>query len=129
MLVGLLVAFTAENPAKRFVDPHLGLLASHPEQYLEREVSLTGSVTLCHASLERWCMTDFSIAAGASTIALRLSSEAVLAPLVGTSYLPKYDDGVLVHFGCLVRVAGLFVEDPNAQGQYFLLVLSMEADR
>ena len=60
-----------------------------------------------------------------NSVDLRLPSESLIAPFIGTAYVPR-DRGYFIQFGgCDVIATGIFAENPEDRGYFVFLVLKL----
>ena len=99
-------------------------LRCHPYQYEGKVVSLNGTLVTGNRLREPWCLTDMRISVG-NGVDLRFPSESMMAPFLGTPFVPRLIGAFEEFGGCDVLVTGLFAEDPDEPGHHILVVLDI----
>lgn len=101
------------------------LIYQHPEWYLERDLSLAGSLYECDGA---WCLTSVRIQAP-NGLRLQFATPALIDAFQGTSYVPRREGPFWYSSGCEVRAVGILVAEPERSDPYFLHVLTLSAEQ
>jgi hypothetical protein len=99
------------------------LVERHADQYLGRDLSMTGTVYEWDGE---WCLTDVRLEV-LNRLRLRLATPTLLQPFANTVYLPRTKEAFRRSLGCEVRVVGIFASEPDRPDQHFFLVLDVTA--
>jgi hypothetical protein len=123
LLLALALVLAPERAAAAF-DPYItpAQLECHPDEFDGRDLALVG--TLIYGHRQPWALTSMRISIG-NQVDLRLPSASLVAPFVGTAYVPRDRGGFIEYGGCDVIATGIFAEDPEDRGHFVLLVLSL----